>query len=255
MGRPTLSSPMEILPSIDIRDGKVVRLKQGDFAQQTDYAVDPIDQVKTYADAGATLMHLVDLDGTKAGHVAQAPLIAKIVQAARKQSLAIEVGGGIRSTADVDTLLSAGVARVVVGTAALENWDWFEKLVHDRPQKIVLALDAKDGIVATRGWQDSSGQEATALAAKVSAWPLAALLYTDIAVDGMLTGPNYAHTAKLVQATSIPILASGGVGSIDHIAQLKPTGAWGVVVGKAIYEGKIDLPQAIALARASVMPR
>lgn len=239
---------LHVIPSIDLREGKVVRLQQGDFARQTDYAVSPVEQARTFAAAGATLLHLVDLEGAKAGKVAQLPLIAEVIRSA---GIPVQVGGGVRTTEDVRRLLEAGAARVVVGTAALENWDWFRSLVHEAPhaRKLVLALDARDGIVATRGWTESSGRLATQLAREVAHWPLAGLLYTDVAVDGMLTGPNVARTRELANATQIPVIASGGVGHIEHIRALTGQGIWGVVVGRAIYEGKLDLREALAVAQ------
>lgn len=237
-----------LVPSIDLRGGKVVRLAQGDFARQTDYDVDPVAQARAFQSAGVEIMHLVDLDGAKAGHVAQAPLVARVISSV---SIPVQVGGGVRSEDDVRALLAAGAARVVVGTAALEEWAWFRTLAHQPAyaHKLVLALDAKDGVVATRGWTASSGKKATDLAAEVTDWPLAGLLYTDVAVDGMLTGVNTARTAELAAATKVPVIASGGVGHLDHIRACLPTGAWGVVVGRAIYEGKIDLAEAVRVTR------
>jgi len=240
--------PFHIVPSIDLRGGKVVRLQQGDFARQTDYDVDPSATAQSFAAAGAKYMHLIDLDGAKAGKVQQAELIRKVIESV---DIAVQVGGGVRSTEDIDALLGAGAARVVVGTAALEDWEWFTKLVSREKYagKIILALDARDGVVATRGWTSSSGQRAVELAGEVSDWPLAALLYTDVAVDGMLSGPNLPRTAELVGATKLPVIASGGVGENGHIVAAKGTGAWGVIVGRAIYEGKVDLAAAFAAVR------
>jgi phosphoribosylformimino-5-aminoimidazole carboxamide ribotide isomerase len=243
---------MEVVPSIDLRAGQVVRLKQGDFAQQTSYSVDPRDVARGFQVAGASIMHLVDLDGAKEGRVSQGALIREVVAAV---TIPVQVGGGVRSTADVESLLTAGAARVVIGTAALENWAWFAGLVPAFPGKIVLAVDAKDGVIATRGWTASSGRTAVDVVRAVTGWPLAGVLYTDVAVDGMLTGPNYARTRELVVAAAdgggdpIPVIASGGVGDLSHLRELKKTACWGVIVGRAIYEGKVDPAQAIRLAR------
>jgi phosphoribosylformimino-5-aminoimidazole carboxamide ribotide isomerase len=240
---------MIIIPSIDLREGRVVRLQQGDYERQLNYAVDPMDTAKQFATAGAKWLHIVDLDGAKQGMPVQTILISKI---AVMSGLTVQAGGGVRSSEDVHQLLAAGVSRVVVGTKALEDWQWFEKLVHqpDLGEKIVLALDAKDGIVATRAWTASSGQSAIDIAKKVSDWPLAALLYTDVAKDGMLSGPNLDHTRKLAEAGRIPVIASGGVGKIEHIHQLKKLPIWGVIVGRSLYEGTLDLREAIAATRA-----
>jgi phosphoribosylformimino-5-aminoimidazole carboxamide ribotide isomerase len=243
--------PLEILPSIDLRDGKVVRLKQGDYARQVNYDVDPIATARSFKEAGARWLHLVDLDGAKEGRPAQTELIARIIAAS---GLQVEVGGGVRSTDDVLRLLKAGATRVVVGTKAIEDWSWFESLVRDPAyaHKLVLALDAKDGIVATRGWTQDSGKRAVDVAQQISDWPVAAILYTDVAKDGMLQGPNVAHTRLLAEAGKAPVIASGGVGNIAHVRELASNcpPIWGAIIGRSLYEGTLDLREAIALAGA-----
>ena len=239
---------LQIIPSVDLRDGRVVRLKQGDYGQQINYDVDPIDVAKSYQDAGATWFHIVDLDGAKEGHPVQTKLIEQIIVAT---NMKVQVGGGIRTADDIQTLLEAGASRVVLGTRAMEDWAWFEWQVKDENfhHKLVLALDAKDGYVATRGWTQTSAKLATDVAKQVSGWPLAAILYTDVAKDGMLTGPNFDATAKLAEAGDVPVIASGGVGSIEHIRRLRELPrVWGVIVGRSLYEGKLDLREAIQLA-------
>ncbi|MCY2952757.1 MAG: 1-(5-phosphoribosyl)-5-[(5-phosphoribosylamino)methylideneamino]imidazole-4-carboxamide isomerase [Planctomycetota bacterium] len=240
-----------ILPSVDLRAGRVVRLKQGDYARQLNYDVDPIQTARSFADAGAEWMHIVDLDGAKDGRPAQTDLISCMIAAS---GLNVQVGGGIRETQHIQTLLAAGAARVVVGTKALEDWTWFENLAHDPAfaYKLVLALDAKDGVVATRGWTQSSGKLAVHLARQVTDWPLAAILYTDVAKDGMMSGPNIEQTRKLAVAGKVPVIASGGVGSIDHIRKLTQIPAWGVIVGRSLYEGAVDLRQALAAGAGPV---
>jgi len=239
---------LEILPSIDLRNGQVVRLKQGDYTQQLNYAVDPIQTAQSFSDAGASWLHLVDLDGAKEGRPAQTDLIARII---RSTKLKVEVGGGIRATEDVQRLLDAGAARVVVGTKAMEDWHWFEVLVKQFPQQIVLALDAKEGKVATRGWTNTSDKLAVDIAAWVTYWPLAAILYTDVAKDGMLQGPNIEHTKSLCEAGNVPVIASGGVGNLDHIRGLTKIPAWGAIVGRSLYEGTVDLREALQIARSA----
>ncbi|MEA2707689.1 MAG: phosphoribosylformimino-5-aminoimidazole carboxamide ribotide isomerase [Phycisphaerales bacterium] len=241
---------MEILPSIDLRDGKVVRLKQGDYARQVNYDVDPVATAKSFREAGANWMHIVDLDGAKEGRPVQTALIEKIIAAS---GLHVEAGGGVRSTDDISRLLAAGAARVVVGTKAIEDWPWFESLVRD-PRlagKLVLALDAKEGVVATRGWTETSGKLAVDIARQISDWPVAAILYTDVAKDGMLQGPNVEQTRKLAEAGRVPVIASGGVGNIDHIRQVKANSPpiWGCIIGRSLYEGTLDLREAIRVAR------
>ena len=238
---------MTIIPSIDLREGRVVRLQQGDYARQLNYDVDPVATAKQFAAAGATWMHIVDLDGAKRGMPVQTTLIGQIISGS---GLSVQAGGGIRSLEDIYQLLAAGASRVVVGTKALEDWDWFRGLVHrtDLNGKIVLALDAKDGIVATRAWTESSGRSAVDIAKQVSNWPLEGILYTDVAKDGMMSGPNYDQTRRLAEAGNIPVIASGGVGSIDHIRKLKELPIFGVIVGRSLYEGALDLREAIKAA-------
>jgi phosphoribosylformimino-5-aminoimidazole carboxamide ribotide isomerase len=241
---------LTIVPSIDLRGGKVVRLAQGDYARQTRYAVDPVETAEKFRAAGATWLHVVDLDGAKEGKPVQSELIASLAVTA---GLSVQVGGGIRHTDHIDQLLQAGARRVVIGTAAMENWDWFELLLrwpeyHDR---IVLALDAKDGRVAVRGWTQTTGRLATEVAAQVSDWPLAAILYTDVARDGMMQGPNYSQTLAVAEAGKVPVIASGGVGSIEHIRQLAALPIWGAIIGRSLYEGTVDLAEAISVAAGS----
>jgi len=239
---------IEIIPSIDLRGGQVVRLQQGDYGRQLNYAVDPLETSRSFKAAGARWMHIVDLDGAKQGKPAQTELIGSIIAAG---GLNVEVGGGIREAQHVQALLDAGAARIVVGTRAMEDWPWFERLVDELAfrGRIILALDAKNGIVATRAWTGSSGRTAVDVARQVSGWPLAAILYTDVAKDGMMTGPNYEQTRLLAEAAgTIPVIASGGVGSIEHIRRLRRLPIWGAIVGRSLYEGAVDLREAISLA-------
>lgn len=238
---------MTILPSVDLRAGRVVRLKQGDYSQQINYSVDPLDTARAFRDAGAAWMHVVDLDGAKEGRPLQTDLIAQMIAAT---NLKVEVGGGIRSTDDITRLLDAGATRVVVGTRAFEDWTWFEAQAKSPrlADRLVLAVDAKDGVIAVKGWQESSGKLAVDVARQVSDWPLGAILYTDVAKDGMMTGPNYDATRKLAQAGRVPVIASGGIGTIAHVAETKTTGAWGCIIGRSLYEGTVDLREALKLA-------
>jgi phosphoribosylformimino-5-aminoimidazole carboxamide ribotide isomerase len=237
-----------ILPSIDLRSGKVVRLQQGDFDRQLDYPLDPIETAHAFARAGASIMHVVDLDGAKAGEVQQARLMGQI---AREAVIVVQAGGGVRSTRDVQSLLDAGIGRVVVGTRAIEDWPWFESLALDPAYhgKLTLAVDAKDGMVAVRGWTQTSSLSALDLAKRVRGWPLAGLLYTDVAKDGMLQGPNVEMTARLAAETDVPVIASGGVGSLEHIQSLLGRNIWGVILGRSLHDGRVKLEDALALAR------
>jgi phosphoribosylformimino-5-aminoimidazole carboxamide ribotide isomerase len=240
----------EIIPSVDLRGGRVVRLKQGDYQQQINYDVDPIETARSFADAGARWMHIVDLDGAKEGRPMQSELMARMIAAS---GLQVQAGGGIRSREDIDRLLGAGAARVVIGTRAVEDWPWFTALAADPllKQKLVLALDAKDGVVATRGWTHASNKLAVEIAAEVTAWPLAAILYTDVSRDGMLQGPNFEHTKRLAEAGAVPVIASGGVGNMGHLQQLHKLPILGVIVGRSLYEGGVDLKSAVQLSRLS----
>ncbi len=238
---------MFVIPSIDLRHGKVVRLRQGDYADQLNYDVDPLATAGAFVAAGAKHVHIVDLDGAKEGRPVQIDLIRKVIQSTKAQ---VQVGGGIRSDADVAAMLDAGAARVVIGTRAVQDLPWLAQLL-ESPKftgKVVLALDARDGIVATHGWLSSSGQQAVDIAKLANHWPLAGILYTDVAKDGMMSGPNYPQTSKLVEATHLPIIASGGVGNLQHIEQVKATGCWGVIVGRSLYEGTVNLAEAIGAA-------
>jgi phosphoribosylformimino-5-aminoimidazole carboxamide ribotide isomerase len=233
-----------IIPSIDLRAGRVVRLQQGDYSRQLDYDIDPADAIQSFVSAGAKWLHIVDLDGAKEGHPAQSELISKLAKAS---SLSVQAGGGIRRKEDIDRLILGGVSRIVIGTRAMENWDWFKSLVHDPRYagKIVLAVDAKDGMIAVRAWTQTSTRAAVDVAKEVSDWPLAAILYTDVAKDGMMQGPNLANTRAIAESGKVPVIASGGVGSIEHIRQLKQLPIWGVILGRSLHEGKVDLAKAI----------
>ena len=241
---------LTIFPSIDLRDGKVVRLQQGDFSRQISYDLSPVEVAKSFERDGAGVLHVVDLDGAKAGRIEQIELIRTL---AGSTNLTLQAGGGVRSSHDVDLLIKAGVHRVVVGTAAFNNWTWFLSLVQQYPGAIVLAIDAKDGMIATHGWTQTSSLCAIDVAREVNDLPLAALLYTDVAKDGMLQGPNVIATADLARATRVPVLASGGVGTLDHIRALLPAACGadiaGVILGRSLHDGHVKLVEAIALTR------
>ena len=238
---------LTLYPSIDLRGGRVVRLKQGDYGRQIDYDVDPLDVARSYRAAGATWLHVVDLDGAKDGAARQTDLIARIATAT---DLNLQCGGGVRTAGDIDTLLDVGASRVVVGTAAVQNFDWFLGLLADPAYagRLTLAVDAKGGRVATHGWQQTSDVTALDLARRVAGTACGAILYTDVARDGMLGGSDVARTVELAEATDVPVLASGGVGKLDDLRPMLGTSIHGVVVGRSLYEGKLDLAEAVALA-------
>jgi phosphoribosylformimino-5-aminoimidazole carboxamide ribotide isomerase len=233
-----------LFPAIDLRDGRVVRLHQGDYAQQTTYHADPVDQARSFADAGSTWLHVVDLDGAKSGRMVHLDVIERIC---RQTSLKVEVGGGVRNGGSIDRVLATGAQRAILGTAALRQWDWFEGLMGNPAYRgrLVLGLDARDGKVAAAGWQDQMEASALDLARKVNDWPLAAIVYTDIATDGTMQGPNIEMTRAMAQATNVPIVASGGVGSLEHLRALRKLPIQGAIVGKALYEGAFTIDQAL----------
>lgn len=237
---------MYLFPAIDLRGGKVVRLFQGDYAQQTTYGNDPVDQAKQFEDAGATWLHVVDLDGAKTGHLAHRDQIQAICE---QTDLKVEVGGGVRSEATIDALLHIGVTRAIIGTAALRQWDWFESLMGNPTYRgrLVLGLDAREGKVAVSGWEETIDTTAVEIAEKVSDWPLAAIVYTDIATDGTLKGPNVEQTQAMCDATHVPIVASGGVGTLGHLAALRELPIQGAIIGRSLYENSITIEDALAV--------
>ncbi len=220
---------MKLLPAIDLRGGKVVRLLKGDYDKQTTYGDDPIAQAHAFEAAGASWLHVVDLDGARSGTPEHTDVIRHICAAT---SLNVEVGGGIRDEAGILQLLEAGVTRVILGTAALRNWEWFGEAVRDRfPGMLVLGLDARDGKLAVAGWEEVLPKTALEVAAEVSDWPLAAIVFTDIATDGTLAGP---------------IVASGGVGTLEHLHAVRQLPVEGVIVGRALYDGTVTIEGALA---------
>ncbi len=236
-----------VVPSIDLRQGKVVRLQQGDYQRQLNYDLDPVETAQSFESAGAQWMHIVDLDGAKQGSIAQLELIGRIISSCKLQ---VQVGGGVRSTEDVQRLLQAGASRVVVGTKAIEDWPWFQSLALAPVYggKLVLALDAKQGKVATRGWTKTSDRLAVDIARQVNGWPVAGILYTDVSRDGMLQGPNLEQTGLLAEAGDVPIIASGGVGNLGHIEALLALPIWGVIIGRSLHDGQLRLAEALKLA-------
>ena len=236
---------MDLFPAIDLRGGRVVRLAQGDYERQTTYGRDPLEQARAFEQAGCRWLHAVDLDGARSGRMEH---LTQIESICRDTTLRVEVGGGVRQEGTIEKLLAAGVHRVVLGTAALRNWDWFEKLMGNPAYRgrLVLGLDAKKGKLAVSGWEDTTELDAIDIARRVHDWPLAAIVYTDIATDGMMTGPNVEATRELAEATHVPVVASGGVGTLEHIRQLAELPLQGVIVGRAIYEDAFTVEDALA---------
>jgi len=242
----------ELFPAIDLRNGQVVRLRRGDYNDQTTYQVDPVDIAKKFQDAGCKWLHIVDLDGAKECRPVNLSIIEKIVRATKLQ---VEVGGGIRTEESMEYVLAIGAHRLILGTRALADMDWFQTMTQDARfrNRLVLGLDAKDGLVRTHGWTQSAmsgaGSEspkAVDIARDVDNLPLAAIIYTDIARDGMLQGPNVAATARLLKVCKkTPIVHSGGVTTLADITALKELPIEGIIVGRALYEGTLNLEEAV----------
>jgi phosphoribosylformimino-5-aminoimidazole carboxamide ribotide isomerase len=236
---------MELWPAIDLRGGRCVRLLQGDYDRETVFGDDPVAMAEGFVAAGARRLHIVDLDGAKAGAPIQAELIGRIVRAA---GVPCQLGGGIRTLDTARAYADVGVQRLVVGSVAIEHPDLLEVLAHALPARMVLGLDARAGMVATRGWLETSSLEAVDVARRHGQLPLAAIVYTDIAKDGMLEGPNLDSLAAMIAATSLPVVASGGIANAGDIGEVARAGAAGCIVGKALYAGAVTLPEALAAA-------
>jgi phosphoribosylformimino-5-aminoimidazole carboxamide ribotide isomerase len=236
---------MELWPAIDLRGGNCVRLLQGDYARETVFGHDPVAMVGRFLAGGARRLHIVDLDGAKAGQAVQAELVRRMAAAA---GIPCQVGGGIRTDEAAAAYLQAGLSRVILGSVAVEDPDLLERLAVAHPGRIVLGLDARDGRVAVRGWVDTSPLRAVDVARRHAGLPLAAIVYTDIATDGTLAGPNLPFLRRMAQASSIPVIASGGIGDLTDLLSLlslAPLGVEGVIVGRALYDGRVDLAEAL----------
>ena len=236
---------MIIFPAIDLRGGKCVRLIQGDFDKETIYSDDPAATALKWQAMGAKFLHVVDLDGARAGSPQNLDAIKSILDAV---NISIEVGGGIRTLDDVEKLLTLGVRRVILGSVAVENISLVEAAVKRFGDRIVVGIDARGGFVAVHGWEKSSNVTVDKLAREIVAAGVQTIIYTDISRDGMLSGVNASTFAKLQKSSGASVVASGGVRSLEDIQALKAAGVAGVIVGKAIYTGSLDLAAAIAEA-------
>ena len=234
---------MQLYPAIDLKDGQCVRLKQGEFKEITVYSQKPEEVAALWQSQGATFLHLVDLDGALAGRSVNEKVIKKIADTV---SIPIEIGGGIRSEEAIKSMLSLGVARVIIGTKAVENPEFIREVVKKFGQdRIVAGVDAKDGMVAVEGWEKISGITASELCNRMKEYGVRHIVYTDISRDGMLAGPNVEYTKKLTEETGMNIIASGGMSSMEDLRQLYHAGVRGAIIGKALYEKRIDLKEAI----------
>jgi phosphoribosylformimino-5-aminoimidazole carboxamide ribotide isomerase len=236
---------MQVIPAIDLLDGQCVRLHQGDYDQVTRFSDDPVAQALSWQQQGARRLHLVDLDGARSGQPANDTAIKAITAAL---TIPVQLGGGVRSAERAEELLACGLDRVILGTVALEQPELVDKLAARHPGRIVVGIDAKNGKVATRGWIEETSTEATELAQRFSASGIAAIISTDIATDGTLAGPNLEALRAMAEASAVPVIASGGIGTLEHLLSLltlAPLGVEGVIVGRALYDGRVNLAEAL----------
>ncbi len=238
---------MKILPAIDLKDGRCVRLLRGDANQETVFSADPIEVALKWRDQGGEYLHVVDLDGAFDGEPRHFGMVAQIAQ---ETSLPLEVGGGIRTRDTVVRYLDAGVDRVIIGTRALESPEWLAGLCDEFPGRIAAGVDAREGRVAVRGWMEVSQMTALDLAVRLQEMKLSAVIYTDISQDGTLEGPSVESTREFAAAVKLPVIASGGVGNIEHVRQLAALPLAGIIIGRALYAGTVALPEALAVARS-----
>lgn len=236
---------MQLWPAIDLRDGKCVRLQQGDYGRETVFAPNPSEVARRFVQLGAKRLHLVDLDGARDGRLVNAEAIREIVATA---GVPCQLGGGIRDEETIDSLLTLGLSRLVIGTQAVKQPDWFRQMCQRHPGRLCLGIDARDGMVATDGWLETSEMAAVELAVRMRELPLAAVIYTDIARDGMLAGVNLPAMAEMKQRFAGEVVASGGVTSLDDVRSLSQAGLDGCIVGRALYEGRLQLEPLLAVA-------
>ncbi len=239
---------VRIWPAIDLRGGNCVRLKQGDYDRETVFSHDPAAMAAHWVELGGKCLHLVDLDGARHGRLVNLDAVRAIVQTV---DVPCELGGGIRSEESIRELMEIGVSRLVIGTLAIKEPHWFRQMCRAFPGKLVLGIDARGGRVATDGWLETSNISAIELAEMFASEHLCAINYTDIDSDGMMTGPNVSAMVEMKKAIDIPLVASGGVTTVDDVARLAATGVDGCIIGRALYEGSLTLPQALNAAEGS----
>lgn len=236
---------MEIFPAIDLIGGEVVRLTMGDYSLKSVYSADPLETANRFRETGARNLHVVDLDGARTGSPLNFPTIERL---SKESGLFIEVGGGIRDEKRIKAYLDAGAGRVILGTVAVENPAFAGEMAAKYGEKIAVGIDAANGRAAVRGWMETSGTDGVALAKEIYARGVSTVIYTDISRDGTLKGANLDVYRELSQIKGLKIIASGGVTTVAEVAELKRTGIYGVIIGKAIYEGRINLAEAIVIA-------
>jgi len=237
---------MEIFPAIDVKEGRCVRLYQGEFSKETVMNEDPVAQAIIFEKLGAKILHVVDLDGAIVGESVNLPVIEKICKAVR---IPVQIGGGVRSLAAVEKLLSVGVEKVILGTAALYDKLFLEEAVRLYKEQIIVGIDAKNGFVATRGWLDVSEISYIDLAKQMESVGVQTIVFTDISKDGTLAGPNFEQLELLQKSVGIRVIASGGVASIQQVKRLNDMNIYGVIIGKALYEKTIDLEKVLQVTK------
>ena len=239
---------MIVYPAIDIRGGRCVRLIEGDFDRETVFDADPADAAARWADAGAGWIHVVDLDGAKNGRPENLEAIGHVRS---RVSTKLQLGGGLRTAGDVEAAFAAGIDRVVLGSAAVSNLELVEELVIRHGDRIAVGLDARDGLLATDGWLNQSDVSALERARQLAGLGVSSIVFTDIRRDGTLAGPNLDALREMTGLNAVDVIASGGVGELADVRAIAETGAAGVIVGRALYDGRVDLAEALALTRTS----
>lgn len=237
---------MEVWPAIDLRGGKCVRLEQGDYDRETIYGDDPVAVARQFSAEGARHLHIVDLEGAREGLPVNLPAVQEILEAV---DITCELGGGIRDEQSIAELLDFGLDRLIIGTSALKQPDWFRDMCRKFPGRLVLGIDARDGRAATDGWLETSDVSAVELACQFNGEPLAGIVYTDIATDGMLAGPNVPAMKEMQGSVEVPVIASGGVATASDVRHLAEAGMAGCIIGRAFYEGTLTLPEALRAAK------
>ncbi|MBN1125883.1 MAG: 1-(5-phosphoribosyl)-5-[(5-phosphoribosylamino)methylideneamino]imidazole-4-carboxamide isomerase [Sedimentisphaerales bacterium] len=237
---------MDVIPAIDLRNGQCVRLIQGAYDRQIIYKDDPVEQAREFAQVGAQRLHIVDLDGAKEGRPRNIDTVQAVIDAV---DMKVDLGGGIRTEGDIRKVLDLGVDYAILGTSAVRRFDWFCTMAEAFPGQLILGLDARGLTVSTEGWTEQETQSLLELVDRAATLPIAAIIYTDITRDGMMEGPNFERTQNLVERVSLPVICAGGVTAVEDIKRLKDLGVAGAIVGRALYEGKIELKAALNAAQ------
>jgi len=234
---------MEIIPAIDLKGGKCVRLYQGDYTKETVFSEDPVGMARHWESLGAPRLHIVDLDGAAKGEPVHTSIVAEIASSVK---IPVQLGGGLRSLESIEEVLGLGVAWAILGTAAVANQELIREACRRFGDRIVVSIDARGGFVASHGWKKTTGITASALVAEMASLGVKRIIYTDIAHDGTLTAPDFAAITQLRKKTDLPIIAAGGISSLEHLKKLAGIGVEGAIVGRALYAGTLDLKEALA---------